>query len=231
MPRAVDPRSGEVGFETEPEQFAPERETTLDILERSGLSLAGPDIVRLTFDLADIRTCYHRWKGRGAASFTRAEARESIDQVLRLDTISGVSLCSLNGRAEAEVHNELCTTSPCPAPAGMTIVAALDRDLINETVLRAALEGAKKRLTETKGPDRDADLAWCVQELCKVYEALFDRETTHWNRDGRLYSPEPGSPAGRFVLACMRVIDPKVPNHTISGCMRKYIEARPHAQE
>ena len=226
MPRKIDPHRGDDGFgDVEPVSLTADQAGKLAaILEFAPDSPQASDI---HFAVRDIGTIYRNWRRRGAAAFTRGEARKALEEILRTDRIDYAALTSLNGRAFQCVHDSLLVMTTAPVSRGDTVIAALMKDRLDEKVLRDAVLAAIERLKESKGPDREGDIAWAVEELCQLYEDLTGRAATHSNK-GKLLAYQSGSQSqtGRFVKGCIELIDPRIRETQISRAMRLCIESR-----
>lgn len=226
MPRKVDPHWGEDGFEdVKPVELKADQAAELaSLLAFAPRSKQASEIQAA---VQEIGTCYRNWRRRGAAAFNRAEARESLEQILRRDRLDYGTLSSLNGRAFQCLHDALTMMRPAPVSQGDTVFAALMEDRLAKDVIRAAIHDTIERLKASKGPDREGDIAWAVAELCRLYEVLTGRPATHSNKGKLLaYHIGPRSRAGRFVEACFALIDKEVRATQISSAMRLYVEGR-----
>ena len=226
MPRKIDPHWGEDGFgDVEPVSLtADEAGELAAVLEYAADS---PQVSDIRSAVQYIGTSYRNWRRRGAAAFTRAEARKALEEILRTDRIDYAALTSLNGRAFQCVHDSLLVMTTAPVSRGDTVIAALMEYRLDEKVVRDAVHTAIERLKASKGPDREGDIAWAVAELCRLYEDLKGRAATHSNKGELLaYQSGPRSPAGRFVKGCIKLIDPRIRETQISRAMRLCIESR-----
>jgi hypothetical protein len=230
MPRKVDPRQGEDGYESEPEPLVLDEDAMRELADLLGMDENNPAIAQLRTDVEDIGNAYRRWQGRGAGAFSRADARAALKALSSQDHIDSAAVWALNGRALDAMHNELLMMKPSPLQGCGTIVEALDRDLIDEDTLRRAAKDAANRFKAIKGSDRDGELAWAVAELCRLYERLTGERATLSNKGKLLaYVQEPRSKAGRFVSACFGHIDETVLPSKISEAMRHFIARQGNA--
>ena len=227
MPRKVDPRPGEDGYE---KGCLPVILTDAEAVVLAGMLKGGPepphaDDVRSA--VADIGNTYRRWNDRGAGAFSRAEARKALEDLLVAGRFDYAALTALNERALQNVHDSLLMTNPAPVRPDDSVTVALMEGRIDEAALRLAVLDAVARLKSRKGPDREGELAWAVAELCGLYEKVTDQRATHSSKGEHLaYQQEPRSEAGGFVRQCFRSIDDQVPAVKISRAMRHFIEGR-----
>lgn len=226
MPRAVDPKWGEDGYDDWPlfelsAAAAAALARTLDIDPNS------PRVADLRVAVTDIANTYRRWKGRGAGAFSRAEARKALEQVLEAELIDYAALTALNERALQCLMDSLLTMRPAPVRRGGSVLSALMEGRIDEAKLRSAVRHAIERLKASKGRDRQGELSWAVAELCRLYEDVTSEKATHSNKGQHLaYEQEPRSKVGRFVTECVRLMDPEIGPSRISRAMRHFIEIR-----
>jgi hypothetical protein len=223
MPRPVDPKFGQDGYEEGAASFSVEREDLSGVLAALGQAGDADLAANLRACLIDVGSRYWRWNGRGADAFSRAEARKGLQLLLAESPIDSAAISGLNERAQQLVHDHLALIDPSLLPSGLTAAEALFRDQIPERHIRDAVMSAVEALTHQKGQDINHGLRICVGELCQIYQELTGKSVTLSNKDGRLYTREPGSEAGRFVHACVGLIDPEVPDHRLNGVIRLWI--------
>jgi len=227
MPRKVDPRRGEDGYEKDPVPITPGDAEVEALATMLGIDPPSSKVEELRSAVIDIGNAYRRWKRRGAGAFDRAQARRALEELLAADRIDNAAVTALNERALHCLLDSLLMASPSPAGPGDCVTVALFEDRIDEAPLRDAVRDAVARLKATKGPDRDGDLAWAVTELCRLYEEMTGRPATHSSKGEHMaYEQEPRSEAGRFVRECFRSIDDGVGAAKISRAMRHFIKGR-----
>lgn len=226
MPRKVDPRWGEDGYE----DWFP---VTLSDAEAAKLSgVLGIDHASSRADdlrsaVADIGDTYRRWHGRGAGAFNRAQARKALEDLLAAGRVDYAALTALNERAFQCVHDSLLMMKPALVNPGDTVMRALMKGRLDEATLRHAVRDAIARLKAKKGPEREGELAWAVAELCRLYEEMTGRRATHSSKGEHMaYQQEPHSKAGQFVRMCFRRIDDKARDSQISQALRHFIKSR-----
>lgn len=227
MPRPVDPKFGQDGYERNVDAFEVDADQLEPILFSLGLDQNSQATEHLLDALLAIGARHRRWKKRGPQAFSRAEARKALEMVLKLDRIDGPAITALNERALHLVLDQLLMMKLALSPQGTTVWEALSAHRIDDRVLRLAAQRVVKELKAQKGADRDGGLAHCVQGLCEIYETLAGEPVTLSNKTGRNYSRTPSSKAGKFVHACYQLIDPAIPGHRLNGHIREWIEARP----
>lgn len=226
MPRKVDPRRGEDGYD----DWLPVTLADAEAAALAGMLGIDPGSSRvddLRSAVADIGNTYWRWRGRGAGAFDRAQARRALEDLLAAGRVDYAALTALNERALQCVHDSLLMMRLAPVSRGDSVMVALMEGRLDEATLRHAVHDAIARLKAKKGPEREGELAWAVAELCRLYEALKGRPATHSNKGKYvLYQDEPQSKAGLFVRACFQLIDPSVLPSRVSHSMRLFIESR-----
>ena len=227
MPRKVDPHWGDDGFH-DPEPFALTVEQGTELAALIGVEPSSKEAGNLSAAVEDIGTQYNNWHERGPAAFTRAEAREALELLLKRKTcINSATLTGLNGLAYDRFLDALHAIAPAPANPDETVFSALLAGDFSETVLRRAMEHAIEELKAQKGPERQGEVSWVVWELCRLYEKSTGKRATHSNKGKDLgYRQEPQSEAGRFVRQCFKLIDSKVLPSNISQAMRFYVKSR-----
>jgi hypothetical protein len=224
MPRPVDPKSGRDGYEVEPADFALDPKTVeplLEFFEYRSAELAS----QLAGDLSAIGTRHHRWKDRGAQAFSREEARKALDVLLALPAVTSAAVTGLNERALHLVVDRLALKKLLRDPPGASVIEMLYADRFDLRALELAAREARQELLDTKGPETDIGIMYCVRDLCDLFESLSGNLATLSSKDhDRAYTPEPRSPTARFVHACYRMIDKDVRNHQLNGHIRGWIE-------
>ncbi|MDP3740415.1 MAG: hypothetical protein Q8R02_23715 [Hyphomonadaceae bacterium] len=224
MPRPVDPKLGQDGYEVEPAAFVVDPRDVQPLLELFE-DQSGELTSRLAADLSAIGTQHHRWKDRGANAFSRAEARKALDVLLATPPITSAAVTALNERALLLVVDRLTLMKLLRDPPEASVIEMLYADRFDHRALELAAKDARQELLDTTGPETDIGVMYCVRDLCDLFEALSGNQATLSNRDNdRGYTPEPRSPAARFVHACYRLIDKDVRNHQLNGHMRGWIE-------
>lgn len=232
MPRKVDPRWGEDGYgaDDDHEPWTPVKlddAELADLAEMLDIDPASSTAGELRSAVACVGDTYRRWKGRGATAFTRPEARKALENLLTANHLDCAALTALNERALQAAHDSLLWLHPEIPNSGDSVTKAIMENRIEEATLRQAMLDAISRLKETRGPDRDGELAWAVAELCEVYEEAARRQATLSNKAKDLsYQQEPKSEAGQFVRQCFRTIDASVSATRINRAMRFFIKKR-----
>ena len=125
--------------------------------------------------------------------------------------------------------------SDCPA---LEIGGDGDIDLIEVTTASAHIERLRHRVERTlmgleqrRGPERYESLRWLVWELCDLYHRETGRRVTNsaddvsrCNFSGTRYTGTPQSPAGRFVLAAVQILQPsEALPRAVLFAMREYV--------
>jgi len=77
--------------------------------------------------------------------------------------------------------------------------------------LRWRVEQTLDRLEQQKGPERFESLQWLVWQLCELYRRETGRPVTNSAMSKDEYTHKPQSPAGRFVLAAVKALQPSEP--------------------
>jgi len=233
MPRAVDPKLGDDGYE---QDIGADLALTPESVELL-MALLDPeqsiDAEELAHILSALGMDYRRRAKRGAGAFSRAQARAALDTVLKLPAVTCHAVVSLNERALAAVHDQLVQIKgiwePGDSPFEMLYCGELSSD-----VLRAACSGARDLMINTKGPEPEAALHICIDELCGLYEKLTGMQITLSNKvEDRRHSSAPCSMGGRFVLEAARLLigewhaphKNRLPS-AVSGCIRGWIGNR-----
>ena len=228
MPRKIDPKVGQDGYEKEWVKLLLEDspfKTPLDLLED-----IQPQFCRTRFQskLVIVGNCYRRWKGRGASAFTRAEAVKALEPMAAGEPSNMWAIHGLNERAQSELYNFLIVLNKSDLVNGEPLVTVLMDGRVPAELLASGAQAAIKNLRSHSGPDPDGELYWVVENICSFYEHFTKRPVKLSNKGERLgYKQEPQSAAGHFVLACMKEIDStipkKIPPSRISQAMRSYI--------
>ena len=114
----------------------------------------------------------------------------------------------------------------------------VDIDLIHVTTASARIERLRHRvervlvgLEQRHGPERYESLRWLVWELCDLYHRETGRRVTNsaddvsrCNFSGTRYTGTPQSPAGRFVLATVKILQPsEALPRAVLFAMREYV--------
>ncbi len=226
MPRKVDPKWGDDGFH-DVDPFCLNPGQVEDLAEVLGMMPRSPQIAEIRSTVEYIGTQYWNWCGRGPVAFTRAEARKSLEDLLDTKDIDYAALNTLNGRAFDCVFNALLMMKPPPVAPADTVFLALSEDRLDQETLRMAMHTAIAELKAQKGPDRTGEVAWAVEQLCRHFEVVTGQKATLSNKGTHMgYEQSPQSSAGGFVLACFRLIDPKVTGAQVSRAMRHFITRR-----
>ena len=224
VPKPVDPRLGQDGYETDPlvsEIDAADLArvcAVLDVFPRKSYER------RLRNRLSEIQDTYWQLKGRGSAAFTRAEARKALEIAFTIEPLTCEVVSSLNGRALELVFDELYQMTWPLDFQKTSLQKELSEGRLRSTDLKCAVDQALKKLVGRKGPDKNRELRVCIPHLLWVYEDITREPATFSCNRGRLYSQEPVSKAGRFVRACFRAIDPDVQPYAINAVVREAMD-------
>lgn len=181
---------------------------------------------------------WRNWHERGASAFSRAEAREALDNLACADVIDREGIEKLNGRAEQLLHDHLCMSKGIASVVGDSVWKALVEDRIPEPFIRRALANAIASLKSRKGAEPQGDIHICVRELSGLYQELTGRYVTHSVNKNDPCDARSHSHAGEFVTACFEcfgVID-REDRHAkhenarmerrISAALRDFVHAR-----
>lgn len=132
-------------------------------------------------------------------------------------------------------------------------------DLIGFSVVCARIERLRRRaeltlarLVRQKGPERSESLRWLVWQLCDLYNHETGQPVTSSAMADYFYTATPQSPAGRFVLAAVKALQPPEawvlePDHRVAHrrtrmlrkdvlergvhfAMRDYVADHPHSR-
>jgi hypothetical protein len=186
---------------------------------------------------------FQAYRGDTAAVRQICEAAVDVEQIVRTATTRDAEwMADLSDAAQkaAEPLSALDTTT-----AG-TIAIDIDRstleigadvgiDLIDFATVSARIERLRRRvelalthLEQRHGPERCESLRWLVWQLCGLYHRETGRPVTNravkafrCNASGTNYTGEPESPAGRFVLVVVKLLQPpeawaKEPDHWVA---------------
>jgi hypothetical protein len=139
-------------------------------------------------------------------------------------------------RGAADRTEELLSTLDTTAAAAVAIDAKLplleiaegdQSDIVGFAMVCARIERLRWRVEQTVdglerqgGPGRFESLQWLVWELCELYRRETRRPVTNSAMSGGKYSSKPQSPAGRFVLAAVKALQPpeawaREPDHLV----------------
>ena len=142
---------------------------------------------------------------------TPSDAQVMADLSIAAQT-AAASLCALDTTTAGAVAID----SECPA---LDVAADAD-DLIGLAIMYAGIARLRHRaaltldsLERRRGQERHESLRWLVWQLCDLYHAETVRRVTNsavdvarCNYSGSNYTGAPQSPAGRFVLAAVKVL-------------------------
>ena len=227
MPRKTDPRSGEDGYSECPEQ-AFDKEAARTLIQEFAQDAEREAIDGFVEETRSLQQRYWRWKNRGAAAFSRAEASKSIELFLAGEFHTWTEIESLNERARGELLDNLYTIKGImPSGSDRSVFQALLENQIPQEKIRKAAREALADLKAQKGPDTESVIPHIVAGLCEIYEAMTGTPVTHSTRSRTAdYTPDPQSHGGRFALAMMRVIDSKTRDTRVASALRSAIENR-----
>jgi hypothetical protein len=103
-----------------------------------------------------------------------------------------------------------------------------ESDLIGFAIVCARIERLRRRVELTltrlegrKGPERSESLRWLVWQLCDLYRRETRQPVTSSAMQKGKFKSEPQSPAGRFVLAAIKALQPtdtwaQEPDHRVA---------------
>lgn len=227
MPRKIDPRSGEDGYSEWPEK-AFDKQAARTLIQEFAQDAERKAIDDFVEEIRSLQQRYWRWKNRGSAAFSRAEAGKSIELFLAGDTHGWTEIDGLNERARTELLDRLLAMKGIMlGGSDRSVFQALLENQIPQEKIRTAAREALADLKAQKGPDPERLITYIVARLCEIYEAMTGTPVTHSNRSRTAdYTPDPQSRGGRFVLAMMRVIDSKTLNTRVGWALRSLIEDR-----
>lgn len=103
--------------------------------------------------------------------------------------------------------------------------AALNDPIEHEVQLRWWARRALKAYSSSSpqgGPKLQMTRALLIQELCLLFEGLAGHAITHTASRGR-----PTSPGGKFVMACVKLIDPQIPETRVSTGLAHFVRYPP----
>jgi hypothetical protein len=107
----------------------------------------------------------------------------------------------------------------------------LDADLMDfldgrlpATLTRQLMQDTLEELKSARGRKPNYRVYYVVQELCRLFRCMTGQSVTHSSHERRIYTGDPKSKAGRFVKACLDVIDPSVAPSTISSALSRYMK-------
>lgn len=226
MTRRHDPHHGDDGFhDVEPLEVSDA--ALKEIAEHLGQTDADT-IAGLRHQLTDIAAFYRNWDGRGPKKFTQAEAGAALEELLKLDRITGPDIMRLNGRAEVAMIDALWARYPRGG-----VIKRLAADTFADDVLRETARGLHDTMTTPRGRDEDREIDWLIDELAELYTDATQKEVTHHNRPAPgEYSSRSATPAGQFITACVKVIvvekpeKPKSFDSYVSTALKRYIKRK-----
>lgn len=161
-------------------------------------------LIELTRHLSEVGMQDRKGAGRGASAFTRAQARKALDQTLKRPTISAEDIMFLNERALDAVFNELILLA---VGSNEFLIDQLLADKIDPETLRTACEAARKKLIEKSGPDPDAAMYACTEDLCHLFEIITGNPVTLSNKEPcGSYKQTPASDSAQFVREALILI-------------------------
>lgn len=226
MPRRINTHHGDDGFhDVEPLEVSDA--ALKEIAEHLGQTDADT-IAGLRHQLTNIAARYRNWDGRGPKKFTRGEARAALEELLKLDRITGPDIMRLNGRAEVAMIDALWQRG---LVKGLT--RRLAHDEIADVILREAARSVRDEMMTQRGPDADREIDWLIDKLAKLYTRITKKDATHHNRPAAgEYSSRSATPAGQFITACVRLIAvdspdrPKDFNTRVSTALKRHIQRK-----
>src|SRR5262249_51250687 len=138
-----------------------------------------------------LRSSLHTADDLGMLQEICARAATAMEAVSRLDTDSG-----------GELFDDAVST-------GLLFVkdefSVIDAPLF---ALKAQVGLTLDRLTKRKGPERQVSLSWLVREACDLWTRETGEPVTSSAVRNGDYTGSPESPAGRFVLAVVKALQP-----------------------
>jgi hypothetical protein len=226
MPRRINTHHGDDGFhDVEPLEVSDA--ALKEIAEHLGQTDADT-IAGLRHQLTNIAALYRNWDGRGPKRFTRGEAGAALEELLKLERITGPDIMRLNGRAEDAMINALWQRG---LVKGLT--RRLAHDEISDDILREAARSVRDEMMTQRGPDADHEIDWLIDELAKFYTRITKKDVTHHNRPAAgAHSSRSATPAGQFITACVKLIAIENPDRPrdvdsyVSTALKRHIQRK-----
>ncbi|MEA1940615.1 MAG: hypothetical protein U9P68_00050 [Pseudomonadota bacterium] len=226
MTRREDPHHGDDGFhDVEPLEVSDA--ALKEIAEHLGRTDADT-IAGLRHQLTNIAALYRNWDGRGPKRFTRGEAGAALEELLKLDRITGPDIMRLNGRAEVAMIDALWARYPRGG-----VIKRLAADTFSDEVLRETARGLRNKMEAKGGADKDREIDWLIDELAELYTDATQKEVTHHNRPAAgAHSSRSTTPAGQFITVCAKLIAVDSPDRPrdfdtrVSTALKRYIQRK-----
>lgn len=236
MPKKTEPRWGDHGV-TEVPDFALSPHEVHEVAAKLDIT-APTDIDRLAVDLNDIGCLYLRWHAQDEEGPSRAERNAALGEVVETSRQLELLLKALDHASEAVLIDALAPyrslaqafddksnlkdTTECRELGFRQIQALRDR-LAHFNRSAAAM---LKRQRRQKGPEPKKTLPAIVDMLADVYESETGNPPTHTPFDKTEYKSVPQSPAGRFIAAFLKIVDPSLPPSTVSSALAQVVKQR-----
>lgn len=152
----------------------------------------------------------------------RREARKAFEEVLQNEDPLCPSAFSTHSTAESYLIDQFWWHKKHTGLVA-DLMEFLDGRL-PATLTRKLMEGALEELKSARGREPNYRVYYVVQELCRLFRYMTGQPVTHSCHERRIYTGDPKSKAGRFVKACLDVIDPSVTPSTTSSALSWYMK-------
>lgn len=161
--------------------------------------------------LRDIATDYRRWTAQREATPRRAKTNNELKKLAADAKVFARRLRGIDDDVLFQVFRHF---DPSTVPDGESSSGGSRHHRLADEleVFSQAMRLAHRNVSRQTGPDANRDLPLAVGMLVEVYEGTTGmRATQHATQDG-IYDGTPRSPAGRFLLAFFRSVDPRKPS-------------------
>lgn len=236
MSAKIKPRWGEIvvsdveDFALSPES-ARELAAMLDVTDAAGIE-------RIARDLNEVGLRYRLWFQQDEAGPSRAERNAALEAVHDASTHLEQLLGALDHASESDLMDAL---TPYRAVAwnfgeaghagsargeqefGFRQIEALRHRLAH---FNRGIGSFLKRRRGQRGPDRRKTLPAIVDVLADIYEDETGKPVTHTPFKKTEYVAGPQSPAGLFIAAFIKCIEPKLPQSAVSSTLAAVVKLR-----
>lgn len=182
------------------------------------------DKTRVRAQVEALGAIYHRWIRQERTTPTLPKQRHRLVRLARLAKQLLAQLDWLDQDHDAQFHLMRAYNTgerlprDAPGASGLELLAS---DHLHVKRLAAAAATVQGAIRVTKGPSRRRSLYLLVAQLGHLYEEATGQPVTHTRADDPAYPGAPASPAGRFITAAVRAIDPRVTPTQIASAMRQ----------
>ena len=188
----------------------------------------GQHLDQVKSDLNWLAGQYHDWRDKDKEVPSRAERIRSIKALRDAAKNLIKALHNLSFAAEGDLF--------------MALAANPRSDVVGEPPVKGLFETSIYKLEAARlakacnwhigtfvskpGPEHPVTLSLTIQLLAELWERWTGKTVTHSANKKREHTGIPQSPAGQFMLRFFEIIDPQMPQTTISNILKKLVPAR-----